>query len=235
MLAIFYEVHQNKSEIAQRQLEEAVRRGTKYLAIATEPDRVNLIAAINNLAVSHARNNRVSKATRLWGQADQVSEHKIPDEIKHNVAKLNRIAGKQGTGISGNRSEKRSIQNLASEISANGSESGWEFICPVDWEGNPRNNIDFVLTKFSTINGNVINDTRCVVCDGTTAVRCTNKLCKNGAVKIKIWGDKILTYPNGKKVNLGPEVKGFKHEKCKYCGGSALLPCRCCAQGHQKN
>lgn len=234
-LAMIYEVHDNKPETAQRHLDEAIRRGMKYLSIANDTDRANLVAAINNLAVSNARISRVSKAIRLWDQANVVSEFSLPAAANHNIAKLVRAISAGNSGIHAKRAEARNLDRFATKTSAAGSAGGWQYIVPLDVDGNRRDNLKVVVSKFSTINGGTIHDSRCVNCGGATRVRCPNKGCKGGVVKEKVFGRRIVTFPDGTRQDLGTELKGYKSVPCTTCRGQGSLPCRCCRDGRQNN
>ncbi|MFK7765659.1 MAG: hypothetical protein AB8B55_00350 [Mariniblastus sp.] len=235
LLAIYYEIHEYKHTTAQRHLADAIRRGKKYMAIASESDLVNLIAALNNLAVSHARQNQISKAIKLWSEADEIVKRKLPAPVFHNVAKLRRVLNRECSGITGNRSEENATYKFSSLLDANGSPGGWQFICPVSSDGTVRNNIEFMLTAFSSLESDTINETRCVACDGKQFLRCTAGLCKNGKIKLKVWGDTIFVHPSGTRQKIGRQVVGFNLIDCKACRGTGKRTCPCCRKGHQKN
>ena len=85
ILAIWLEVALADHEGAQRHLERVIDKAEKYSVIATETDKYNYRAALNNLAVSYAKKNKISKAIKLWSKIHTTASADLPDEVPLNV------------------------------------------------------------------------------------------------------------------------------------------------------
>ena len=235
VLALFYEVYEADSKTAQRHLDAAIERGIRYLPLGFESDKANLFAALNNMAVSCVKSQQVSKAQRFWERALGLSSVNLPEPIKHNVAKTNRMINKKFYGLSADKTDRKEFGEFATRINASGGAGGWQLMCPADIDGTVRTNLQFILAdkRAQQIAGEVVVDTRCVKCDGTSQLQCAVKQCKRGVIRTDIWGDKLFRHPNGTVVKMGRVVIRVDVSRCRNCSGDGLVDCPCCDNGMQ--
>jgi tetratricopeptide (TPR) repeat protein len=228
LLSLLLEVRDANYSAAQRHLEDAIRAGKRYLSISSENDKANLQIAMNNLGVSYARSNRLPKAYKTWTQSLELTTT-FSSLIKHNLARASLMVSNKKSGLSTNNSTKRDLQSYQSL----GGADGWKLMSPVAFDGKHWTDIRFVLaSKFSTINGRTIEDRRCVKCNGTSLIRCLNKLCQNGSIRKDIYGRKVIQTPRGPR-DGGYGLLCVEHHKCPTCNGDGQHRCPCCNGGRQ--
>ena len=249
ILALIREARESKFTVAQRQLEGAIKGATKYLPIATDTDRANLVVAMNNLAVSYARSNRISKAVKLWTHANEMAEYSLPSAAKYNLAKVHRMIQNDKSGLSTSRPNTNQIEELVVKTESEGTVGGWRLMAPLDSAGASRENLSFVVDSIAGLRvygagtielnagraGVFIEDARCVKCGGTNQLRCPNKLCHGGAVKTPIYGPKYITFPDGTRHAAGYGIIRHDQLKCPTCKGHNSIVCPYCTDGIQKN
>lgn len=235
--ALHYDIKMANFDNAIRLLEDAVERGEKFLPIASPSDRVNLVVALNNLAVSCARANMVSRASRFWEKADEVADGQLPTPVQHNIAKVNRMINDDRSGISVERTVVLRFEKLVDATGSTGVAGGWQIMLPQNMDGIGRVNFKFVIEDAGAqvLGNEVITDTRCVKCDGSAILRCPNGVCNEGGVEKPIIGERRFTHPNGTIVDLGPGRVGTDIVACPTCNGEATVRCPSCTNGQQNN
>ena len=218
-LGLWFEVGVADYKAARRHLERAIERGERYLPIATETDRQNLLAAMNNLAVSYAKQGKISKAIKLMGKMEDVSEADLPKEVSANVGKIKRMIMNTNSGLAADSKERKTVAEFSNLIGGNSTSSAWHLMVPQE-----LSTIQFAIDKrFSLLEGKTILDKRCIRCDGTTTAFCPVKECKKGAIKKTIWGPKMM---RGKVI--GREIKTIKYDPCTNCKGKGVVNCSGC-------
>lgn len=231
LLSLWLEVHHAKHPAAQRRLDDAVKRGKRYLPIATPADKTNLSAAINNLAVSYARDDKVAKAIRVWAGIPSALAQSMPAALQHNFSKTVRMISSKRHGLrEADRDINRKLEALS--LKSNGSGlGGWRLVCPVNQEGESINKLGFFLADRTAqhISGDLIEDTRCVKCSGTDTLPCNNHLCIKGRITEETMVPVIL---NRRVVGYKPGP--HKYHKCPTCRGDGLVRCPFCDRGMQK-
>lgn len=236
VLAMYYEIYELDSAAAQRYLNAAVKRGTRYAPISLDSDKTNLLAAMNNLAVSYATNQQVAKAKRIWEQANEASEGELPIAAKHNIARTNRMINVEArAGLNSTKSIRKSFGEFAEGVSALENEiGGWQLMFSVDTGGDIRNELEFLLSdkNLQQISESVIQNKRCVKCAGTSYLRCQSKLCTNGKVKKEVIVNRTLTTTDGTVKNIGRGVR-IDLVDCPICTGTSKVDCPCCEGGIQ--
>jgi hypothetical protein len=228
--ALCVEVLYYELETSSNNLEEAVKRGTKYMAIADSTDFLNLVAAKNNLGVSYARQNKVSKAVKAWQEIDSPN---VPAALKHNVDRtLQMILSRKGLSIKQKKTLKE-LRALHSNIQAVGGAGGWELICPVDNAGLQRVNLDFLgASSFARVvaASGMVTDTRCVTCAGTDVMTCNGR-CGGKGFWLVPGPPEEFTIPGSGGVKARRPTK--KQVKCPVCGGKGRITCINCVKGSQ--
>jgi len=136
LLGIYQDIYKGDAKAAQNVLEEAVEQGKRYRAVASEADKRNLYAAINNLAVAHVRQGRVPKAIKLWGEIVDSEFSGNAGIVKANVDRVTKLVRKDFSGLT---VKKRKEQDLARLREAKFLKSqrvvnsgGWGVVLPVD-------------------------------------------------------------------------------------------------------
>ena len=235
--ALYLEVNENDPESAQRRLEEAIVRGIRYVPIANESDKKNLNSALNNLAISYARNQKISLAMKSWAKVDSVVNSELPTEALHNIAKVKRMLENKSSGLFAERRIASAFYDFATEVNAQGESGGWRFLTAVDFEGRVRTGVNEVMPNggAKVLADGVIEDTRCVICNGLDRVDCLVRECVRGKVEKEIFGPKYLVYPDGRRQFAGNGVIRVDVLACPGCNGGGFIKCRCCDKGRQVN
>jgi hypothetical protein len=219
ILAIWLEVALADHEGAQRHLERVIDKAEKYSVIATETDKYNYRAALNNLAVSYAKKNKISKAIKLWSKIHTTASADLPDEVPLNVARLAKMISNNNSGLTADIDDKKALEELSALVGKMGDASSWNIMVPTE-----ISSVVFAVDPaFASISGNRILDSRCINCDGSRRDFCPIKVCKKGGIKVPVIGPK---YFQGKYIGDG--IVDWKFEKCTHCDGSGLVNCRCC-------
>ena len=233
ILALYFDVHNAEHETAQRHLDNAVKRGMKFLPIATPNDKTNVLVALNNLAVSYARIDRIPKALKLWMKANEVSNASLPPEATHNIAKVNRMVNQRNSGLSTDADTRKALAKFSGLTNSQGGTGGWKLMCPKDCDGKTVTNLPFVLMKgYSVLSGGSIEDRRCVKCEGASRILCPSRVCKRGIVSHKNFGPRIMQTPNG-PIDLGYGFLGVEKKACTNCRGNGVITCPYCSRGVQ--
>lgn len=237
IVAMFLEIREANHEQAQRRLEEAVKSGQRYSSVANPADQYNLLVAMNNLAVSNIRVKKVSRAMRIWSEASELNHAQLLAPASHNVAKVLRMLENNRSGLTANRSDKRAFYEFAAKLGAQGGVGGWHMLQPQDCEGQVRSGLLPIVNSGGAVerHGGVIEDSRCVFCNGVATVRCPNKGCQKGQIKENIMGPLYTTFPDGSRKQTGVGVVGVKNVRCGNCGGKGRVDCPCCDKGRQDN
>ncbi len=203
--ALHYDVFVAKSQNGQRLLEDAIQRGRRYLPVSNEHEQANLVIAINNLAVSSIRDNKVSRALKLWQQADELTELRLSDSIKYNIAKANRMINDASSGLKTDRAVQLAFGRFADRVDATGEPGGWRLLLPKDLEGTCRNQLRFVIAnqEAQILSDTEIDDSRCVKCAGSAQLRCGNTVCRDGSIEVPVMGERTVTLADGTVRRLG--------------------------------
>lgn len=219
ILAIWLEVALADHEGAQRHLERVIDKAERYSVIATEIDKYNYRAALNNLAVSYAKKNKISKAIKLWSKIHSTASADLPDEVPLNIARLARMISNNNSGLTADIDDKKALEELTASVGKTGDAKAWNIMVPTE-----ISSVVFAVDPaFASISGNRILDSRCINCDGSRRDFCPIKVCKKGGIKVPVIGPK---YFQGKY--MGDGIVDWKFEKCTHCEGSGLVNCRCC-------
>jgi hypothetical protein len=237
LAALHHEIHEANFETSGRLLEDAIKRGQRYLPVANEFEKYNLLAALNNLAVSSVRENKITRALKLWEQADEFSELDLPEPLKFNIAKVDRMINDEQSGLKADRAVQTALGRFADTLGARGESGGWKVMLPKDIEGNYRHQIDFVIlnSEAQVLSDQEIQDSRCVRCTGSTKLRCPANGCQSGGIDIPVIGERTMTLPDGSIQNLGRGRIGTERVKCNTCNGEGVVRCPYCDRGMQKN
>lgn len=219
ILAIWLEVALADHEGAQRHLERVIDKAERYSVIATETDKYNYRAALNNLAVSYAKKNKISKAIKLWAKIHSTASADLPDEVPLNIARLARMISNNNSGLTADIDDKKALEELSALVGKMGDATSWNIMVPTE-----ISSVVFAVDPaLASISGDRILDSRCINCDGSRRDFCPIKVCKKGGIKVPVIGKK---YFQGKYIGDG--IVDWKFEKCTHCEGSGLVNCRCC-------
>ena len=238
LLALYEEVHEADFKSSQRYLADGIKRGLRYQELGTDSDKTNLLFAMNNLAVSYVRSDQMSKAIRVWKEAQYLTKYDLPNEMKQNIDKVVRMMKNNLSGIAPDRNTRKEMEELA-EVSGAGTHhiGGWKLLCPVDLEGKPRAGLGFVIAnrEAQEVVGDLIEDTRCVSCTGVAWLNCVNRKCQNGQIEVPVYGMRKVTFPDGTVQNTGRGIIRIDHVRCGTCNGNGRIDCPSCHLGIQKN
>ncbi len=235
LLGIYYDISAGDAAAAERVLENAIEEGNRYSAVASEADRRNLHAAINNLAVATVRQGRVGKAVRLWNQIVDSRVSGVASVVNANINRVASMIERDFSGLRANGKAKRDLVALRSNEKLQGerfkSSNGWGVVLPVDQQLVEFGQLQFLngSSKFHRVSSGAIFDTRCVQCQGTDILRCSREGCVKGKIERRIMDD--VYAPNGHY--LGKRVVRVEHNRCGTCGGDGNVACPCCNGGSQ--
>ena len=236
LLGIYYDIYKGDAKAAENVLEEAVEQGKRYRAVASEADRRNLYAAINNLAVAHVRQGRVPNAVKLWGEIVDSEFSGNAGIVKANIKRVTNLVDKKFSGLTANKRKKQDLSRLLSAEFFKSqrvvTSGGWGVVLPVDQQLVELNNVRFLVgePRFQKIASGAIFDTRCVKCQGTDIHRCPREGCRKGKIEERIMDD--VYAPNGQF--LGRKVVKVNQLRCPTCGGDGFVPCPGCQKGSQR-
>ena len=235
--ALYYEIHDALFEQSQRLLEDAAERADLYSPVATDNDRKNHMAVLNNLAVSYARSGQVSRSIKSWQELEQLSDGAMPANSLFNIEKIHRMLNDERSGYTVSRNEKIEFDRLRKSVGSIGNDGGWRLMSPTDEQGKTHNAIQFLLVDngAQSVKDGFIEDTRCVRCVGTTLLKCPAEGCKNGAIEIPIEGPIKKTFPDGTVQTVGWGRIGTDVQKCNGCRGEGAVRCPFCENGRQRN
>lgn len=233
LLGIYYDIYEGDAKAAENVLEEAVEQGKRYRAVASEADRRNLYAAINNLAVANVRQGRVARAVKLWGEIVDSEFSGNAGIVKANVERVTKLVDKDFSGLTLNKRKKQDLSQLLSGKSLKSQKVlGWGVVLPVDQQLVEFNNVRFLVgePRFQKIANGAIFDTRCVKCKGADLYVCPRDGCTKGTIPERVMG--WVYDSNGKP--LYKKVVDVIHHECPTCGGDGFVPCPGCQKGSQR-
>lgn len=220
ILGIWLEVALADHAGAQRHLERAVDKADRYAVIASNIDRQNRQIALNNLAVSYAKDKKTSKAIKTWNKVVGVANSDVPDAVPSNVANLDRLLASNNSPIIADIDDRKSLRKLAAKAGAQNDYSGWSIMVP-----ETVNSVDFAIDqRFATVDQERILDERCINCDGSTKVFCPVKTCKKGGIKVPVIGPKYFAGEY-----IGDGIVDWTFKKCSNCSGVGVVICPCCS------
>ena len=228
---------------AEKRLQRACEIADRYFVsnqdLSNDTDLDNYVRLLNNHAVFQIRQNNFRVAMRDWEKVAELNRP-LPPALSHNVAKLHRMAkGKQGLSLGDTETKK--LYEFAGSIGAtSGRKGGWQLMPPVDLQKNQRD-VGFLIGGKVKMLGNVISDTRCLLCNGSGAENCKNTYfsksdgkdvkCRNGSFRIGVY--RVI-----KDRNTGLQARFRTHStgvKCRNCVGGKARCHTCGGSGAQDN
>ena len=243
LLSLLFGLKESELRAEMRRLEDAIEAGQRYGGIASDHERFNIAAAYNNLAVNCCRQGQVNKALRHWENAADFANGEIKKTVGENLVRLENLAQSTSkvrekfTGLAATERELARLDKLLKIYAPQDTTGGWKLIVPKDVEGRVRTNMPFILAPRTTFMGQVIGDTRCLHCFGSTLVSCPNKPCTRGRIKIPLTRPRYITMANGSRKYVGEAPAGFRFDPCPVCRGheKGLVKCPTCnGSGAQK-
>lgn len=234
LLGVYYDVSKGDAAAAENILQDAVEQGKRYRAVASEADRQNLHAAINNLAVATVRQGHVGKAVRLWNEIIVESPVSgIKGAVNTNINRVAAMIERNFSGLTAKGKAKSDLAKLRSnpQLEKLKGSGGWGVVLPVDQQLGEIGFGRFLKgsSKFHSVSSGVILDTRCVQCQGTDKLRCSREGCVKGKIERRIM-DNVYA-PSGHF--LGRKVVRKEYDQCRTCRGDGNVSCPCCEGGSQ--
>ena len=155
------------------------------------------------------------------------------DNLAQNTSKVR----EKSTGLSATKQELARVNELLKIFPPQDTTGGWKLIAPKDMEGQVRSDLPFILAPKTRFMGQVIGDTRCLHCFGSTLVSCPNNPCTRGRIKIPLTKPRYIKLANGSRKYVGEAPAGFRLDPCPVCRGhkKGLVKCPTCkGSGAQK-